>query len=146
MRIITWWLLIWWCWTFKSVWVKGREENVVLQVKTQNPLKCYLLFSYRNQIPKGEYHKAVRQLRELQRRHSQFKSIMQSANVSQAPLSGVTFLGVAPPTESSTPLPTVSTKVDNKIHIFFWCLLLLSRPSFGFICKVSLFSSTKILK
>ncbi|XP_071818029.1 centrosomal protein of 83 kDa-like isoform X1 [Apostichopus japonicus] len=65
----------------------------------------------RNQIPKDTYTKAVRKLRDLQRRHTDFKNLMTSVELSQMPLGAISFTG---PTEASTPF---NTKLGRKEHL-----------------------------
>ncbi|XP_030839312.1 centrosomal protein of 83 kDa-like isoform X2 [Strongylocentrotus purpuratus] len=62
----------------------------------------------KNQIPKETYTKAVRKLRELQRRHNEFRNVLSSANVSQVPLGGVSFMtpSMTQPLDASSPFKT----------------------------------------
>nr|XP_054752286.1 centrosomal protein of 83 kDa-like isoform X1 [Lytechinus pictus] len=62
----------------------------------------------KNQIPKETYTKAVRKLRELQRRHNEFRTILSSANVTQVPGGGMSFMtaSMPQPLDASSPYKT----------------------------------------
>ncbi|XP_071961397.1 centrosomal protein of 83 kDa-like [Antedon mediterranea] len=71
--------------------LEAKQEQLELENQT-----------LRKQIPKETYSKAVRKLRELQRKQSEFKSLLAGADMSLGPIANLSITGVLP-TSSSTP-------------------------------------------
>ncbi|XP_033114662.1 centrosomal protein of 83 kDa-like [Anneissia japonica] len=84
--------------------VEAKEQQLELENQT-----------LRRQIPKETYSKAVRKLRELQRKQSEFKSILVGADMSLAPIANLSLAGVLP-NYSSTPFHPRSFSEQDQHH------------------------------
>ncbi|XP_071490430.1 centrosomal protein of 83 kDa-like [Diadema antillarum] len=97
---------------YQKVVNRLQDKNQLLEAKNEQlELEKQAL---RNQIPKETYTKAVRRLRELQRRHAEFRNLMTSANLSQVPIGGMSFAAasVSQPLDASSPIKSTQHHDD----------------------------------
>ncbi|XP_072181925.1 centrosomal protein of 83 kDa-like [Diadema setosum] len=98
---------------YQKVVNRLQDKNQLLEAKNEQlELEKQAL---RNQIPKETYTKAVRRLRELQRRHAEFRNLMTSANLSQVPIGGMSFAAasVSQPLDASSPIKSTQVHHDD---------------------------------